>query len=1238
MMMLCRGIGQIFFAHKGILWLLVALFTLVMRGAVYANDQQSDDGKTPFDPPAIIQSRGDVAELHAFSGACRAGSFIELYLEGGIVGTTNCNPNGSYLIPDIAVRYGHNSVKIGLRLPEGQYEERQEDFDIPRPNASSTAVDASVSSSSPTPPAIAGLVQQIRGTNYPSLMGADSAPRSGNEILLNFVTETQQKFPVTAFLDKQNIYVPLLAVARVLKVECDLEQLTSGAVIKRADNPNIRLDFDNNVYGVDNDMRVFYAYDWFRRDSEYWVNLDFINRILPEFGLVADLGQGRIYVSSSHDHKAFDVAPRPLVSPLETVIVDNVTDANLVQTHPTIPEAEGDVLSSTEQVPAPQAPLPSVPEKAGAALPAEVKKDDEEETLILQPLIKDLPPSDQFIECFKKSGQVFIPLNDIIQLFGFPIRFNQEANKFGGFFIKSDNEFELDLAQKNVRWGGKKSLFTESDIQTHDQQVFISTKSFMEWFGISSEIDTAKLTIHFMTDALLPQEEDAERQKRWQALLRNVEPTDKDYPVLQNGYQALGYPSFDVNLGSLYRASNLGGTSSQFQSSYNIQGAGDIAYLTGKVYAQGSTTGTGLDNLRFQLGRVDPNAQLLGGLKASEFEIGDVTSPSLALVTSNSLGRGATITNRDINAAENFDYRNFSGDAVPGYQVELYRNDVLLAFQTADASGRYNFENIPILYGENIFRIVLYGQQGQREERTEAVSASSALLKANRFTYQVGVDERGQSFLPVSPNNQNSVFTPSGAQVVSDFHYGVNDDLTVGAALAETRLADGEHQFVQTSFGSNIFGILTEGDFARDVTQNGWAASASALSGFEGVSLRLRYRKFNDFVSEAVNNISTPLTSDASLDANTQFLLPVLGSYSMGLSALHETFVDPSLQPRDTFSWRSSKSLWGLSFTDSVDYITGQDHKLQDTFGVQTRLFNTDFRAVGVTDLTNQKLSDISFMANYNLSHRLSGQTQIDKNLLSNQETYSQNIFWDFDDFRLSLSGQMIDTQNYTLGMNLIFSVNHDPVTGKWRTQPQATSDSGAISGRVYVSDEDGVSTQNLPTAKVKINKLLIVPDEDDFFAAPVPPYQKNIVEFDPNSVADPLLTPETTGFQVVTRPGDNVVVDIPLVHTTIIDGTVYLTDDNGNKRVLSDVVVELDGGDGKPLKRVLSGIDGYFSFDKVKVGDYALSVPDEALAAINADLDNKVVIKIDKIDDFITGKDISLHQKQKLDLPPTPQ
>ena len=99
-----------------------------------------------------------------------------------------------------------------------------------------------------------------------------------------------------------------------------------------------------------------------------------------------------------------------------------------------------------------------------------------------------------------------------------------------------------------------------------------------------------------------------------------------------------------------------------------------------------------------------------------------------------------------------------------------------------------------------------------------------------------------------------------------------------------------EHRYASTNIDAAVGGAFIDLNAVRDV-ENGWMAGATALTSIDDVSLRMRYRQFNDFVSETENPITGQHKSDAEVDANGQFYLPIVQDYNQGWKIERETFV-----------------------------------------------------------------------------------------------------------------------------------------------------------------------------------------------------------------------------------------------------------------------------------------------------------------------------------------------------------
>jgi len=1190
-------------------------------------------------------------EKRSFSGSTGAGYEVEIYRNNALVGFQYADPRGRYVFSDIPLLFGENAFRVLLYGPQGQFGEKNESFTVP-PQSGGKSADTDNGEEKRKEKI---LKETQRAMTPPSTAKAQPA-RADNWLSLSVMRSEASLGAIEAYIGVRGVFLRLDSFLHHAGIAHDQRTRSSLLEIKDAAGKTIRLDLEKRVFMDTEGEHALYHNEAFEDDDKIYANTDLLYRLFPTLDFIVDQAQRRLNLpeparKETATAEKGDLAPTPSAAPVIPVIIDEARQENPPegQTLPAQPAQEAQDVLHLGQEPAPP---PSPPKDSTEAAQEETRdvlhatkpapaQDDASaskngEPLVLEIKIKSMPASGSFIEALDFPQHVFLPLGDLLQIIDFPIKLDKDENKGSGFSFSQDNVFEIDLGAKEVRYGDKTAPLSENNVRRSDGRLYVAMDSFNEWFGLTCEIDRAHGYLHLKTDKLFPKEEEEKRRAQWNKLLSLTKKNDDDLPVLENPYRLAGYPSVDVTLGSFYNHSAAGTSGEDLTGSYNLQGAMDLAFMTSQFYAQGSSTEKTFQDARFQMGRKDPSANLLGPLRATEFSLGDVAAPSLSLVTGSALGRGGFLTNRAVTSSPNFDVHTLSGDSLPGHQVELYRNGVLVAFQTVDAAGRYNFADIPILYGKNTFRLVFYGPQGQTEERVETISASSAMLKKNALEYTFAAQERGERFLGIQKRETNEF--PNALQLVGGLRYGLASFYTFGASIAQTRLEDGVHRYLATSSNADVLGVLGETNFAKDMKTGGWASSLSLLGGAGGVSLRGRYRRYHNFMSETVNSSGSGLRSEALIDANSQFYVPLLKSFTLGLSTMREEFVDDEQTPRLTQGVHFAKSLWGLSFSDKLSYVYDGTRFFQNTSGFQTRLWDINFRMDSVYDFAPvNRFEKASFAADYVLSERLSGQSQIEHNMSAKKTSFNQAINWDFDAFRLSLNEQVDSKKNYAFGMNVLFSLNHNPISGDWQMQSAQSAGGGAIAGRVFADGNSNGAYDDgekmFTDATLRANHTSVKQDETGYFIAPIPPYAPAKVELGSGAVSDPLLTPKTNAYRVVTRPSDIVVADFPVVQTTIVDGTSYFLGKDGERKEVGNIVIELQDKEQKTLRRIMNEVDGYYSFDKVEKGDYWISVPDEVLSSLNAVLKEKIHVVIDNINAFITGKDIVL--EQKADAPP---
>jgi outer membrane usher protein FimD/PapC len=112
-------------------------------------------------------------------------------------------------------------------------------------------------------------------------------------------------------------------------------------------------------------------------------------------------------------------------------------------------------------------------------------------------------------------------------------------------------------------------------------------------------------------------------------------------------------------------------------------------------------------------------------------------------------------------------------------------------------------------------------------------------------------------------------------------------------------------------------------------------------------------------------------------------------------------------------------------------------------------------------------------------------------------------------------------------------------------------------------------------------------------------PYRETPVAIDVESLEDPFWKPADQKIAVLPRPGSVVQLSFPVYETGAIDGTVEI--DRGGQRVpLPGVRVQAFDANGKVAAETISGYDGFFFLEAVRLGRYVLRVDPDQLVRLH--------------------------------------
>ena len=155
------------------------------------------------------------------------------------------------------------------------------------------------------------------------------------------------------------------------------------------------------------------------------------------------------------------------------------------------------------------------------------------------------------------------------------------------------------------------------------------------------------------------------------------------------------------------------------------------------------------------------------------------------------------------------------------------------------ARQRYVFDDVPLIYGDNRFEIILYGPQGQQRSRLETINVGQSQVPAGKTWYWAGISQPGRNLLsnfvgrddgggpPATREPAISTGPTSRRRSRSNM---ASTSAPRSALLATMLLADDERlTFVEGSVRRSIGPALVEAAVARD-SNGGMAARAQAVA------------------------------------------------------------------------------------------------------------------------------------------------------------------------------------------------------------------------------------------------------------------------------------------------------------------------------------------------------------------------------------------------------------------------
>jgi sporulation related protein len=786
------------------------------------------------------------------------------------------------------------------------------------------------------------------------------------------------------------------------------------------------------------------------------------------------------------------------------------------------------------------------------------------------------------LPAYPVAGGIVVPLGVVCQALDFAITVDVVSGTADGYFIAENRRFSLDIKSQRVLVEGKPRRFDSLRIEVHQDDIYVDTQLLSDWFPFDPTVDLSTLLLTLRPREPLPVQKRQEREQRAKKELSSLGYGGPRYPRVENPYRLFDFPFVDQTLKGIF----MTGSSATQSFQYSTFATGDLLYHEASGYILGDQHG--VSDYRGTLGRHDPEGGLLGPLRAREYAVGDVLYPGLSSISEPRSGPGFLLSSFPLQRETQFDRNTFRGELPQGWEVELYQNGALIGFQQFRSDGLYQFDNVALLFGLNVFRLVFYGPQGQRREEFRRFNVAESLTPAGEFYYRVVGND------PKDATRRGQL----------DLDLGLSRHFSLSADLASVEITSVRHDYSRVALRGYSSFLFANAEVVVDF-RGGWAAGTTVQTRLGPIGLTLGYTSLqNGYVSETFRPQYGLISSRSSLHLDATIPAGPLPSIPLSVDFFEDKLVSGAAV--DHLTGRMSSFYRGLSVSNFIDwrFPRGEPRPLEQValgdLLVSKFVRNYGFRGELLYDLAPRAEITSASLTAERVFPSYVVQAGVSRFFRVNTTHILASVIRSEGPFGFGVNLDYARPGNLTASVSLNVSLARDPRSGKWISQARSLAGLGAVSPSVFV-DANGNGVRDpgeKPMEGVgflanRASSETRTSADGTALVTGLPPYQDVNVGVAEATLEDPLAVPERPGVRFVPRPGRVTEVDFPVLISGEVTGTVRLVR-GGEKHEASGVVVQLVDAHGAVARETRTAYDGFYDFTLIVPGPYDVRISPE--------------------------------------------
>ena len=706
-------------------------------------------------------------------------------------------------------------------------------------------------------------------------------------------------------------------------------------------------------------------------------------------------------------------------------------------------------------------------------------------------------------------------------------------------------------------------------------------------YGFDIELTDDRLMVRLTSQRPLPADVRRLRERRWARFGQPDFEPDRSHAPIDMPYVAWGHPRGDVRA-----ALSHGQLSGQTAVNLNAALEVEAAYLSNRLFVSAGDLG-GVQTLRWTAGRRSPEGQAFGLPSLYRLEFGDVSAFPLPLQRQGVSGRGVVFSTAPLERPELFDVTVVEGDALPGWDAELYRGAELIDVQRIGEPGRYRFDDVPLAFGHNPLRVVLYGPQGQVQERVLERTIAAGQLRPGERHWRGSLVDSGRFMVPIG-----QATAAPGQQMSLRTDYGLHQRLTAGLFVGVDDLADGTTVHTGLSLRPALGEASTELIVVRQ-DQGALATQATVRRALAGWDVSARLDHYGSGYQAAQRSLISPsMDRRWVLRAGSPWTRWGALTFNYDQQRFTDRPMRHAWQPVLRQRWR------GLSLTHELQLIRqGTQRSSQYRFlwsqrrqrWTQRAQFQAAGQGVGQLSATALNVS-VDYRWSAARSVGLAGSYRFGDRSHRIDARLNQRL----GPGQLSVVVATDSAGQWTAGLTYAVGLGRNGRAPLGFVEQEAASGGAARVQWFEDINGDGLFDADIdrPLADVglRVNGRALSQRSDDdgwVVVSGLSIDRPTRIELDRDGGVDPFLTSAQTRFQMQARPGYTHAVRVALQDGGFANGRVLRAG-----RPAAAVALVAERLDGTMRERIFSLSDGYFAFEVLAPGRWRVRVADTAVPA----------------------------------------